>query len=63
MMRCLVFALVMFGYGAEKEHAIQVISGEGWQGLHESQISLVKSAPDRAVLQTGTLPIANECLK
>ena len=62
MMRCLVLVLVMVGCGADEEHAKQVISGEGQQGFQECQIDPVESALDRAVLQTGTLPIENECL-
>lgn len=62
MLRCLVLVLVMVGCGAEEEHAKQVISGEGQQGFQECQITPVETALDRAVLQTGTLPLEEQCL-
>jgi hypothetical protein len=62
MLRCLVLVLVMVGCGAEEEHAKQVISGEGQQGFQECPIAPVESPLDRAVLQTGTLPIEGQCL-
>ena len=62
MLRTLVLVLVMTGCGADEEHAKQVISGEGPQGFQECQISPVASPLDRAVLQTGTLPLEEQCL-
>lgn len=62
MLRCLVLVLAMVGCGAEEEHAKQVISGEGQQGFQECQISPVATPLDRAVLQTGTLPLEEQCL-
>ncbi|HET9236669.1 MAG TPA: hypothetical protein VFO10_05440 [Oligoflexus sp.] len=62
MLRCLVLALVLVGCGAEEEHAKQVISGDGQQGFQECAIAPVESPLDRAVLQTGTLPLEEQCL-
>jgi len=62
MLKCLVLVLVMVGCAVEEEHAKQVISGNGQQGFQECEISSVESALDRAVLQTGTLPIGIECV-
>lgn len=62
MLRCLVLVLFMVGCGADEEHAKQVISGEGQQGFQECQITPVETPLDRAVLQTGTLPLEEQCL-
>lgn len=62
MLKKLWLVLALVGCGAEEEHAKQVISGEAQQSFQECQISPAESALDRAVLQTGTLPIEEQCL-
>lgn len=62
MLKSLVLVLVVMGCGVDEEHAKQVISGDGQQGFQECQPSTVASPLERAVLQTGTLSLEEQCL-